>query len=268
MPGCSAICDRGAPAAEAPLFDSRRVMLAYVAIWLISAGAAFTQAISGFGFAMLAVPLMAPLVGPQGAVVTTTMLSGLLTAGTSVTLRAQVHWRAVIIVSAAAICGIPLGLVALQLLDENWLALIIGLLVIAVTLLLASRVQWNLHGGSAMTAAGVMSGALLSSTGLNGPPLVAVFQSLRMRPQVFRASLQAAFLVQDGLACLGFVIVGRISGSTLAMVASSLPWLLVGWWLGDRAFGRVSERAFRRIVLGILLLSGVLAVGQAIVAFS
>lgn len=243
------------------------MILTLGAVWVISTCASFAQAISGFGFSLLAVPLMVPLVGPQGAVITATMLSGLLTLGSSANQRRHVQWRPVLVVSAAAVCGIPLGLLALRLLSAHWLTLIIGAVVIAMTILLAGHATWKPRGRRSTAMAGVFSGALLSSTGMNGPPVVAVFQSLQMDPRMFRASLQVAFLVQDVLAIGGFTAIGGISRTTLLTVATALPWLVVGWWLGDRAFARLGDATFRRIVLGMMLLSGLIAVAQAITGF-
>jgi len=234
-------------------------------VWAIAAVAAYAQAVSGFGFAMLSVPLMIPVLGAQSSVVVATVLSFVLTIGSTIAERRHVQWRPVLTLSAAAILGIPIGLAVLLLLDPHWLTLIIGLVVIGTTVLLA-------RGGAVRVVlsapvvggAGVLSGALLSSTGMNGPPVVAVFQSSGMHPGPFRASLQATFVIQDLLAIAGFVLVSLLGPSTALVAVTAIPALGAGWWLGDRMFRRLTPGTFRRIVLGMLLLSGVVAVVQAI----
>jgi uncharacterized membrane protein YfcA len=100
---------------------------------------------------------------------------------------------------------------------------------------------------------------MLTSTGMNGPPLVITLQAMRLRADRFRATLQAVFCSQDVAAVLGFVAVGQVTRSTLVAVAAGLPGMPLGWLLGDRVFTSLDAAVFRRIVLGMLVLSGVAA---------
>ena len=50
---------------------------------------------------------------------------------------------------------------------------------------------------------------------------------------------------------------GAVTTSVLKLFVLGLPFLLAGTWLGLRLYGRLSEAAFRRIVLILLLVSGV-----------
>lgn len=234
-------------------------------LWIVAALSAYAQAVSGFGFALLAVPLMIPFVGPGHAVVIATALGLFLTAGSSYTLRAYVEWRPVMKVSAGAMAGIPLGLLVLLFLDAHWLTLLIGTVVILTTVLLAVQKTSQASNPRAVLAAGVFSGVLLSSTGMNGPPLVVIFQVLGFDPQRFRASLQASFVIQDFLAIMGFVFIGLMDPETLLLIVAAIPALVVGWWLGNKMFARTGQRTFRKIVLAMLLLSGVLAIIQSVI---
>lgn len=225
--------------------------------------AAFGQAVSGFGFALIAVPLLIPLIGAPAAVATATMLSFLLTLGSSVQQRAHVQWRTVAVVSATAVVGMPFGLLALQLLASRWLSLVIGCTVIVMVIVLARRSHRPVRDRSA-AAAGALSGALLTSTGMNGPPLVAALHGMGLDARSFRASLQAAFVLQDAIAIVGFALVGRVTGQALTAVAAGIPGLVAGWLLGDLAFGRMKQEAFRWIVLAMLTATGTVALVQAI----
>lgn len=244
------------------------LLLTAAAICVIAALAAAAQAVSGFGFAMLSVPLMIPVLGAPSSVVVATVLGFVLTIGSTVAERRNVEWRPVLTLSAVALIGVPIGLAVLQLVDPHWLSLVIGIVVIGATVLLARRTPLHLDGRAGIYAAGVLSGALLSSTGMNGPPVVAVFQARGLRPLAFRASLQAAFVIQDVMAIVGFVLVARLTPQIGLLALIAVPALGIGWWLGDRLFHRIGQGAFRWIVLGMLLLSGLLAVIQAAVQLS
>ncbi|WEG09253.1 sulfite exporter TauE/SafE family protein [Microbacterium horticulturae] len=244
------------------------LLLTAIAVCIIAALAAAAQAVSGFGFAMLSVPLMIPVLGAPSSVVVATVLGLVLTIGSTIAERRAVEWRPVFALSGAALVGIPIGLAVLQFLDPHWLSLVIGVVVIGATVLLARRTPLQLESRRGIVAAGVLSGAMLSSTGMNGPPVVAVFQTRGLRPVAFRASLQAAFAIQDLLAIIGFVFVARLTPQVGLLALIAVPALVLGWWLGDRLFHRIGQGAFRWIVLGMLLLSGLLAIIQAAVQLS
>ena len=50
---------------------------------------------------------------------------------------------------------------------------------------------------------------------------------------------------------------GAITADIAKLFVVGLPALLVGTWLGLTLFGRLDEASFRKVVLGLLLLSGV-----------
>jgi len=50
---------------------------------------------------------------------------------------------------------------------------------------------------------------------------------------------------------------GAVSADTLHLFAIGLPILLAGTWLGLKLYGRVDDAGFRKIVLTLLLASGV-----------
>jgi uncharacterized membrane protein YfcA len=220
----------------------------------IAALAAFAQSVSGFGSALVAVPLLSVLAGPRTAVVTITALSIAMTALATVRERRHVQWRVAGTLAAAGLIGMPVGLVLLTSLGARALTLVIAALVLVVTVMLARG--WSAHPGPwARRSAGVLSGAMLTSTGMNGPPLVITLQALRLRSDAFRATLQAVFCAQDVAAVAGFVAVGQLNRTVLVAVAAGLPGLPLGWLLGDRVFTRIDQDVFRRVVLGMLVVS-------------
>ncbi|WP_165974595.1 sulfite exporter TauE/SafE family protein [Nonomuraea deserti] len=229
---------------------------------VIAALAAFAQALSGFGFALVAVPLLTLLAGPQTAVTVVTALGGLLALAITVHQRRHVQGRTALLVTGAGLVGMPFGLLAITALSARSLSVLIACVVLAFALLLARGATLSRGAGSA-AAAGFVSGALLTSTGMNGPPVVAAFQAMELQPREFRATLQATFCAGDALAVLGFLAVGRLTADNLLLTAAGLPGMAVGWWLGDRIFARTDPRRFRKIVLTVLVASACMALAQA-----
>ena len=76
-------------------------------IALIAAFSAFTQIITGFGFALVGLPLLALVTDPVTAVVSMTVLSTALTLGASIQQRRDIEWRPAGSVTATALLGMP-----------------------------------------------------------------------------------------------------------------------------------------------------------------
>ncbi|MFB7324377.1 sulfite exporter TauE/SafE family protein [Streptomyces sp. NPDC056190] len=229
---------------------------------LVTALASFAQALSGFGFALVAVPLLTLLTSPQNAIVVVTALGGVLSLAVCVHQREHVSVRTAGLVSAAGLVGMPLGLLAVTALGARSLSALIACVVLVFAALIGRGLTFR-RGTGPTIASGFASGALLTATGMNGPPLVATFQAMGLAPREFRATLQATFCVQDALALAGFLAVGRLTTDSLLLTGAGLPGLLVGWWLGDRVFARTDPTRFKRIVLGVLVASACVALYQA-----
>lgn len=220
--------------------------------------AAATQAVTGFGSALVAVPLLALVVDPVAAVVATTMTSVGLTAAVVFRERAHVEGWAVRRFSVMGLIGMPLGLAALHFFSAQRLTLLMAVVLLVLVTLLGTGLRLP-SGPKAQRVAGVTSGALLTSTGMNGPPLVVILQAIGLSPRRFRATLQGVFCVQDLLAVIGFAVIGSISRTALLLVAGGVLGMPVGWWLGDKGFHRLSPTVFRRVVLAFLAVTAVVA---------
>jgi uncharacterized membrane protein YfcA len=55
---------------------------------------------------------------------------------------------------------------------------------------------------------------------------------------------------------------GTIAVDTLKLFVLGLPVLLAGTWLGLKLYGRLDEDGFRRVVLLLLLISGILLIAS------
>lgn len=233
--------------------------LAFVAVVLAGAG----QAITGFGFVLVVVPLFTLLTDPRTAVVAGTTLGLLITSFGWFEDRASVDWRPVAGISAGAVVGIPLGLVVFASLPVEVLGVAIGVTVLFFTALLSVRVR--LPGGRpTQVAAGTVSGVMLSTTGMNGPPLVLALQAAGLPPAAFRATLQPTFTLQSVIVVGGFTALGQFTATSATLVAAGAPALWLGWRLGDLVFDRLPPERARLLILGTLAVSGTLTVVSAL----
>lgn len=234
------------------------VALAAVAIFVL---AALAQAASGFGSALVAVPLLGFVVGPGEALVAATVAGMVLTGGAW--RREHGHTDAPVVrrLTVAGVLGMPAGLAVLLLASERTLTVVIAVVLLSTVALLAAGARLP-TGRSAQWGAGVTSGALLTSTGMNGPPLVLVLRD--EPPHRFRATLQATFCLQDAVAVVAFVALGQVGATVLVAAAAGLLGMPLGWRLGDAVFQRLSPERFRVLVLAGLAATGTVALAGAL----
>lgn len=230
-------------------------MLTYVGIAVVTAVAAAAQATSGFGFSLIAVPLVALLAGPKAAVVGTAIVGLLLTWGIMLRERRNVRWTTVAVVALAAFAGMPVGLYVLSRIDDRGLLMVIGLVVLVIAIALWRGLSPPAAWGTEV-AAGALSGALATSTGTNGPPLVIAFHAAEMSPGEFRGTLSASFAAQGLVALAGFWVTGHLTVDAGRVAAAALPGLALGWFAGERVFAHTRADRFRNVVLLMLAASG------------
>lgn len=207
---------------------------------------------------------MALAVDARTAVVVITTTELVLTAVAMVRERAHIAWRPVLTIVLASLLGIPIGLFLLLKLNGRALNVIIAVVVLSFVVILARGIHLKRSLGLEV-GAGAVSGVLLAATGMNGPPLVAVFQAMGLPQRQFRATLQAVFTIQVSVVVAGFGLTHQFSASNLIMIAVACPAIIIGWGLGDRLFRRFAPEQFRRVVLGTLVISGCLTLASALI---
>ncbi|WP_196279276.1 sulfite exporter TauE/SafE family protein [Catellatospora vulcania] len=237
-------------------------MTLYLLAFAVLTVAAFAQAISGFGFSLVAVPLLAMIVDPQPAVVAATMVSCCLNTANAYGHRRHLDLGATRRLLPWVLAGLPLGVLALRLLPSGALVAVIALVTLGCTVVVWRG--WHLApGGWTLRGAGLLSGVLTTATATNGPPLVAALQAMRLEPRAFRATLALLFAAVSPIAVAGFLLAGLLSTRALLVAAVGLPAAALGGWAGNRLFARFAAGTFRRMVLGALVVSSAAALAKA-----
>lgn len=229
--------------------------------------AGFTQSFAGFGSTLVAMPLLGLALGVRAAVPLGCLMALAINILLVARLGRQAHVRGLALLLAAAAPGMVLGRAALAQAPEVLLKVLLGSVVALLALRLgrASGTGPRLGRGWGM-AAGLLSGCMGVSLGINGPPVVGWAASQPWPRETLKATLAAYFL------CAGLLIVaaqwlgGLVTGQVLELFGCALPFLLAGVALGLVSCGRVGEASFRRIVAGLLAASGLMLLWQAAAA--
>lgn len=230
--------------------------------------AGFVSGFSGFGTALvtsglwyyaLPAPMVPPLVVMAGVA---GQLVGL------VTVRRAFAWDRAAPYLGGGLLGVPLGVAALSLATPETLRATVGAFLVAYAAFQLAgprRLAIGAWGGRRADAAvGLAGGVLGGFAGLSGA-LPLVWLQLRGGPSAAQRAVYQPFnLVVLTLAGLGMAVSGHIDGAVLTAAAFCLPATVGGAILGARVYHGVSEAAFRRAVLGLLLASGVVLLVQTL----
>jgi len=228
-------------------------------VWIAGciAFASFAQTLSGFGFSLLAVPLMTLVVSPRDAVVVATIIGTISTTSQAFIDRQLVDSSIAKRLILASYAGMPFGLIAFIFVSETGLRLVLGIVVLSAALLLlrgfrlrddSHRLDWLL---------GAVSGFLSTSTSTNGPPLVFLMQARRLDPATFRATINTVFAVVNIGALVLFATAGKVNSNNLSGVAAALPALGIAIAIGYSVRRRITQERFNTLVISLLFLSAI-----------
>ncbi len=213
----------------------------------------------GFGDALVAMPLLAMLVGVKTATpvvafaASTIALVILLKDWRAVDVRAT--WRLV----AASLVGIPFGLLLLKFAPEFYVKAVLGALLILYGLynLVTPRLP-VVKSESLAYIFGFVAGVLGGAYNTNGPPVVIYGALRRWPPESFRATLQGCFVLTGLMILIGHGLSGLWTPLVMQLYLISLPAILLAILLGARLNRRIPRESFSRVVYAFLVVVGVL----------
>lgn len=221
--------------------------------------AALLQTTSGFGFALLAMPLVALVIGVKEAAPLVALVGWTLYAVNLVRYRRGLDWRVLLPLAVAAALGVPLGVWALSNLNEDIVKSALGVSLIAYALYSLWRPQTEpLRSELWAYPAGFLAGILGGAFNTPGPPVI-VYGNLRQWPRdLFRSTLQALFLFSSSLVIVSHIAAGNLTFATIPTYLLLIPALLLGVWAGSAIDRRISNERFRGLVLALIFATGAL----------
>jgi uncharacterized membrane protein YfcA len=239
-------------------------------ILIVIVGAAiagFVQGLSGSNFGLVAMALWAWWLDPAltGPLIVCGSLVGQLLAARS--LRKNFKLKHVLPMVAGGLLGVPLGVLLLHHIDSTLFRLSVGLLLVVwcPLMLMARDLPRIEHGKQGADAAvGLLGGVMGGLGGLTGPA-PALWATLKQWDRdTQRATIQGFNLAMQSLTMLTYIASGTLSARTLALFPVVALAVLLPTLLGIRLYRRFSDQAFRKVVLGLLAVSGLILVATSL----
>ncbi len=234
----------------------------FVAIVAVSA---VVQALTGFGFALCALALLACWMDVRDAAVLLCPAGLTVNALLFYRLRRQFRWSGLIPLLVASLVGLPFGTLLLFHASPRLLeGLLVALMAFAALQGFVndrSRGERRLwHPIAAGVPCGFCGGVLSGAFGTGGPPVVSYLLNRQLNRFRYIASTQALLGIVSSVRLVQFIYLGRLTTEHASLVMFSIASVLIGSAVGITLLQRCSDRSARRAVLWFLLVG---ALGHA-----
>lgn len=216
------------------------------------------RGVTGFGFAMAAVPLMSLVVSPLQAVLSAQVLQALAVPVDLRRLQSALDRVALGRLFLGMAVGTPLGVWLLSTLPDAALRLGIAGIVLAGLLALLARVRLPDRRGVAWIA-GALSGLCAGMAAMPGPPAVAYFLGRNTAAAVTRASLMVFFGGTAVLALLLLAVTQGVEAQKLGQAALAFPLMVLGTRVGEWIFDAMDAAHYRHAAMGLFFVTAMLA---------
>lgn len=233
-----------------------------VALLLLGAGlAAFVAGFAGFGTALMASGLYFHVL-PAGMVPPLIVLGSVMAHIVVLLLnKAQVGLRPALPFLIPGMLGVPLGVATLSFLTPDALRAVVGVVLVAYCLASFSGalkpVGAHLRSTFRDGVIGGIGGVLGGIAGLSGVLPMVWLQLADTQPTESRAVLQGFNLALLGLAGIVMTLSGLVDRPVLDALLITVPATIAGAVFGNWAFGKASPATFKRVVMALLLISGI-----------
>lgn len=243
-------------------------------IMLAAALAGFVHSATGFGSALVAMPILTMVVGVSTAAPLLALVGQIVTVLVLYQNWRGLHFREALRLIVASTLGTPLGLFLLRYGNEAVITGILGAVLIGYALyaflleprfaasaparVTPDRDPWwiQIAGFGAGFVAGVLGGAYNA----NGPPAIIYASARRWPKEQFKSVLQSLFIVNGVFIVIGHGCAGLITREVLYYCAYGVPASIVGMILGFLVDRRLNAERFRKVVLALILVLGIVLI--------
>jgi uncharacterized membrane protein YfcA len=229
---------------------STNAAMAICAIAVISGTA---RGFSGFGSALIFMPLASSLAAPRLVAALLLVIDFVAAAPLVPNAWRQADRRATAVMVSGALVGVPLGTYFLSRLDPVTTRWIISGFVFALLLLLLSG--WRYHGKehpAISIGIGGLSGFCSGLAQTGGPPIVGYWLGRPVASAIARANILLFFAASDFFSVASYAFAGLITADAIRFSLLVGPVYGIGVWFGASLFGRASERLFRSICYALI----------------
>ena len=226
----------------------------------IAALAGLVRGFSGFGSALVYMPLISAVYGPTVAAPTLLLIDSICSLPFALHTMPQCNPREVAWVSVGGAVALPFGVMALVWVDPLTLRWFIAALVVAA--LIALVAGWRYHGRPTLPASlgvGVLAGFGAGAVQIGAPPLLIFWLGGANNAATVRANIMVYFIMQGALLLVMYFFSGLFSAQVIVLsLLLGLPFA-VAMAAGAYWFHGSSDAHYRRAAYFIIGLAALVS---------
>lgn len=218
-----------------------------------------TSGVAGFAMGLVVSGICLHLFTPLQ---TATLVAGygFVTQGYAIwKFRQTVNWKGALPFILGGAIGVPIGTLLLTYIDPDVLRVVMGAMLVLYSVWGLGRPSMKVaHENVSIDAGvGVLNGLLGGLTGLSGIVIV-IWCQLRSWPkEIQRGIFQPVLMATILMTTASLTIAGAVTADIVKLYLLGLPCMMTGTWVGVKLYGKLDDNMFRKVVLVLLLVSGV-----------
>ena len=223
----------------------------------------FTQSLTGFGSALVAMALLPQLLGLQVSAPLVALIAGTIELVLLARYRSAINLRSIWRLSLASLVGIPIGVVFLKRVDERIVLTLLGGLLAGYALYALFKLRPpELRSSGRGYLFGFLAGMLGGAYNTSGPPAIIYGDCQRWSPSEFKSNLQGFFLLGDLVVIASHALAHNLNAAVFEVYWPALPVIGAALLAGLSLDKSLNPHLFRKFVLVLLVVMGVrLAIG-------
>jgi len=229
--------------------------------WVAAAAAlaGFVRGFSGFGAALIFIPLADIPYDPATAIIGLWVIDAIAAAPLLPPHFRRAVWREVLPLLIGSAIALPFGVWILSHAEQSALRWGVCLMVLISTLCLASGWRYRRAPSLPATlAVGGVAGFTSGAVGIGGPPLVLFWLAGQANAVQARSNIFAYFALTTFTAIGPYVWQGLFTAERLVLGAALTPFYMAPMMLGDRLFRRTGDTAFRQVAFWLCAAAAIL----------
>ena len=221
----------------------------------------------GFGIGMTSIPLLLFVLEPQTVIVVLNAVSIPLFVLIVYQNRADLPKRRVLPWAIAGMIGVPVGVIVLRDADATLLKIAIAVVIIALTILVASNVKTPIPKGtiSGLVVAFIVA-VMLNALGIGGPLIALYALAQGWGRNTVRGALSLYFLCVETAGVVGYGFAGLLTVERVWLIAIVTLPVVLGFWLGTNLVRRMNEAMFQRAAVAVILVTSVMVLAREVSA--
>src|SRR5450755_1204512 len=224
-----------------------------IAICAIAFVSGTARGFSGFGSALIFMPLASSMAAPQLVAALLLIIDFIGAAPLVPNAWRQADRKATAVMVSGALVGVPIGTYFLSRLDPVTTRWIISGFVFALLLLLLSGWRYRGRDHAAISVGiGGLSGFCSGLAQTGGPPIVGYWLGRPLPSAIARANILLFFAASDFFSVVSYAFTGLITADALKFSLLVGPVYAIGVLIGAALFGRASETLFRGICYALI----------------